>query len=40
MQTVAHDFLPKDFIAGHVALDFANTVTARDTTPRLHKQLL
>jgi len=34
MQTVAHDFLPKDFIAGHIALDFANTVTARDTTPK------
>ena len=34
MQTVAHDFLPKDFVAGHVALDFTNTVTARDTTPR------
>jgi predicted RNA-binding Zn ribbon-like protein len=34
MQTVAHDFRPRDFIAGHVALDFANTVTARDTTPR------
>jgi predicted RNA-binding Zn ribbon-like protein len=34
MQTVAHDFHPRDFIAGHIALDFANTVTARDTTPR------
>jgi len=34
MQTVPHDFQPKDFIAGHVALDFTNTVTARDTTPR------
>ena len=34
MQTVAHDFQPRDLIAGHVALDFANTVTARDTTPR------
>jgi predicted RNA-binding Zn ribbon-like protein len=34
MQTVTHDFQPKDFVGGHVALDFANTVTARDTTPR------
>jgi len=34
MQVVAHDFTPKDLVAGHVALDFANTVTARDTTPR------
>jgi predicted RNA-binding Zn ribbon-like protein len=34
MQTVAHDFQPKDFVAGHIALDFTNTVTARDTTPR------
>jgi predicted RNA-binding Zn ribbon-like protein len=34
MQTVAHDFLSKDFVGGHAALDFANTVTARDTTPR------
>ena len=34
MQTVAHDFLPKDFVAGHVALDFTNTVTARDSTPQ------
>ena len=34
MQTVPHDFQARDFVAGHVALDFANTVTARDTTPR------
>jgi predicted RNA-binding Zn ribbon-like protein len=34
MHTVAHDFQPKDFVGGHVALDFTNTVTARDTTPR------
>lgn len=34
MQTVAHDFAPKDLVGGHVALDFTNTVTARDTTPR------
>ena len=33
MQAVTHRFLPKDFVAGHVALDFTNTVTARDTTP-------
>jgi predicted RNA-binding Zn ribbon-like protein len=33
MQTVPHQFLPKDLIAGHIALDFINTVTARDTTP-------
>jgi predicted RNA-binding Zn ribbon-like protein len=34
MQTVTHEFRPKDLVAGHVALDFANTVTARDTSPR------
>jgi predicted RNA-binding Zn ribbon-like protein len=34
MHIVAHDFQPKDFVGGHIALDFANTVTARDTTPR------
>jgi predicted RNA-binding Zn ribbon-like protein len=34
MHIVAHDFLPKDFVGGHIALDFSNTVTARDTTPR------
>ena len=34
MQTVAHGFLSKDFVGGHAALDFVNTVTARDTTPR------
>jgi hypothetical protein len=33
MQTVAHDFQPRDYVGGHVALDFTNTVTARDTTP-------
>jgi len=33
MQTVTHRFLPKDLVAGHIALDFTNTVTARDTTP-------
>jgi predicted RNA-binding Zn ribbon-like protein len=34
MQIVDHEFAPKDLVAGHVALDFTNTVTARDTTPR------
>jgi predicted RNA-binding Zn ribbon-like protein len=34
MLTVVHEFQPKDFVGGHVALDFTNTVTARDTTPR------
>src|SRR6185295_19381579 len=34
MHPVAHDFQPKDFVGGHIALDFTNTVTARDTTPR------
>jgi predicted RNA-binding Zn ribbon-like protein len=33
MDAVTHQFLPKDFVAGHIALDFTNTVTARDTTP-------
>jgi predicted RNA-binding Zn ribbon-like protein len=33
MQAVPHEFRPRDFVAGHVALDFCNTVTARDTTP-------
>jgi predicted RNA-binding Zn ribbon-like protein len=33
MQPVAHQFLRKDFVAGHVTLDFTNTVTARDTKP-------
>jgi predicted RNA-binding Zn ribbon-like protein len=34
MQQVAHDFRRHDFVAGHVTLDFVNTVTARDTSPR------
>ena len=34
MQSFPHEFRPKDFVAGHLALDFVNTVTARDTTPR------
>jgi predicted RNA-binding Zn ribbon-like protein len=33
MQTATHEFQTKDFVAGHIALDFTNTVTARDTTP-------
>jgi predicted RNA-binding Zn ribbon-like protein len=33
MQTVAHVFQARDLVGGHVALDFTNTVTARDTTP-------
>lgn len=34
MEAASHDFHPRDFVGGHVALDFTNTVTARDTTPR------
>jgi predicted RNA-binding Zn ribbon-like protein len=34
MQTVSHEFRGQDLVAGHVSLDFANTVTARDTQPR------
>jgi len=30
MRIVAHQFRPADFVAGHVALDFTNTVTERD----------
>lgn len=30
MQIVTHSFAPRDLVAGHVALDFLNTVTARD----------
>lgn len=30
---VEHVFGPADYIAGHLALDFANTVTARDSEP-------
>ena len=30
----AHDFAPKNFIGGDAALDFINTVTGRDETPR------
>jgi predicted RNA-binding Zn ribbon-like protein len=33
MKAVPHEFRPRDFVAGHAALDFSNTVTARDTTP-------
>ena len=34
MQITPHVFRPDDFVGGHIALDFANTVTARDTSPR------
>src|SRR6186713_3151999 len=34
MQITPHAFRSEDFVGGHVALDFANTVTARDTSPR------
>lgn len=33
MQVVTHEFRSKDIVSGNAALDFANTVTARDTTP-------
>lgn len=33
MHTVAHVFRQQDLVAGNAALDFANTVTARDTEP-------
>src|SRR5690349_4753422 len=33
MDTEAHDFQTDDVVAGHVALDFINTVTSRDTSP-------
>lgn len=33
MQTATHQFAARDFVAGHIALDFTNTVTARDSTP-------
>ena len=33
MRIVAHPFESHDFVGGHVALDFTNTVTARDTEP-------
>src|SRR6186713_1597833 len=33
MQVTTHEFRPKDIVAGNAALDFVNTVTARDTTP-------
>lgn len=33
MQVVPHKFRRQDIIAGHPALDFINTVTARDSTP-------
>ncbi|MCR4471436.1 CGNR zinc finger domain-containing protein [Burkholderia sp. SCN-KJ] len=30
----AHAFVARDFIGGHAVLDFVNTVTGRDVTPR------
>lgn len=33
-QPAAREFGRHSFVAGHMVLDFANTVTARDTTPR------
>ena len=33
MDTEAHEFQADDVVGGHAALDFVNTVTARDTTP-------
>jgi len=33
MKAVDHQFQPHDLVAGDVALDFVNTVTARDTEP-------
>jgi predicted RNA-binding Zn ribbon-like protein len=33
MRSVAHAFRQQDLVAGNAALDFANTVTARDTEP-------
>lgn len=35
MQIVAHEFAPRDLVAGHPALDFVNTVTARDAAEPL-----
>ena len=34
MDTEAHEFQADDVVGGHAALDFVNTVTARDTSPR------
>jgi len=33
MRTVHHTFAHHDLVGGHLAVDFINTVTARDTTP-------
>src|SRR5690606_7246864 len=33
MQAVEHCFAADDLVGGHLALNLANTVTARDTTP-------
>jgi predicted RNA-binding Zn ribbon-like protein len=34
MQRVAHRFSAHDFVGGHLALNFINTVTARDSQPK------
>ena len=34
MRIEHHAFKPADLVAGHLALDLVNTVTARDTQPR------
>lgn len=34
MRVEHHDFRPADLVGGDLALDFVNTVTARDTEPR------
>lgn len=34
MRIEHHDFRAADLVGGHLALDFVNTVTARDTQPR------
>src|SRR5690349_11463129 len=33
MKAVDHQFQPHDLVGGELALDFVNTVTARDTEP-------
>ena len=34
MEVVEHRFAPKDLVAGHLALDLVNTVTARNGAPK------
>jgi hypothetical protein len=33
LRQARHDFQPQDLVGGNLAVDFVNTVTARDTTP-------